>query len=80
MWILNICVFASTSEKGALILSLKKNSFENLKKFQSFVNIFVFFIKVSCQSKEPPLSKQSFPFGARPPFLEKIFIPTHIVK
>ena len=50
---LNICVFVSTSKNGALILSFKKkkNSFENFKKFQSFVNIFVFFYK-SFMSKQ----------------------------
>ena len=35
-------------------ISKKKNNnnFENLKKLQSIVHIFVFFIKISCQSKE----------------------------
>ena len=56
MWILNICVFASTSENEALILYFKKNNFEHLKKLQSIVNIFVFFIKIACWSKESPLS------------------------
>ena len=54
IWILNICVFASASENGELILYFKKNNFENWKKLQSTANIFVFFIKISCQSKECP--------------------------
>ena len=44
------------------------------KPLQIIVNIFVFFIKISYQSKESPLSKQS-PFSPTPPFLEKIFHP-----
>ena len=75
---LNLCVntrvFSSISENGALILYFKQNHFENLKKLQSIVNIFVFFVKISCQSKESPLSKQS-PFSPIPSFLEKIFHP-----
>ena len=69
MSILNMCIFVSTSENEALILCSKKK-----KKLQIIVNIFVFFIKISCQSKESPLSKQS-PFSPTPPFLEKIFHP-----
>ena len=68
MWILNICVFASASETEALILFHKTN-FGNSRKLESIVNIFVLFIKISCQSKESP------PFGPTPPFLEKIFHP-----
>ena len=75
MRILNICTFACTSENGALILYFKKYNFENLKKLQNIVNIFLFFIKISCQSKEFPLSKQS-PFTSTPPFPENYFIPT----
>ena len=46
MQILNICVFASTSENGALILYVKKIYFENFKNLQSIVNIFIFFIRI----------------------------------
>ena len=46
MWILNIFVFASSTENEALILYFKKNNFENLKILQSIINIFVF-IKIS---------------------------------
>ena len=49
--------------------------FENLKKLESVVNSFAFSIKISCQSKEFPLSKQSPLFSPTPPFLEKIFHP-----
>ena len=59
MWILNICLFASASEIGALILYFTKLILGIKKKLESIVNIFVFFIKISCQSKETPLSKQS---------------------
>ena len=38
-----------------------RNNFENLK-LQRIENIFICFIKLSCQSKESPLSKQSLPF------------------
>ena len=69
MWILNICVFASTSEKWGTNFIFQKNNFENLKKLQSIV-IFVFFIKVSCQGKKS-LSKHLLPFTPTPTFLEK---------
>ena len=68
MWILNICVFASTSENGALILYFRKYNFESFKKLQSIVNIFVFFIEIRYQSKESNLH-----FSPTPPFPEKIF-------
>ena len=48
---------------------VSKNDFENLSKLENHFNIFVFFIKISCQSKEflpflnnPSLLVQSFPF------------------
>ena len=50
-----------------LILKIKKN-------LQSIVNIFIFFIKILCQSKEYPLPKQS-PLIPTLPLLEKIFHP-----
>ena len=53
----------------------KKKKIENLQKLQSIVNIFVFFIKSSCQSKSLSLSEQSPPFSPTPPFLEKKFHP-----
>ena len=65
MWILNICIFTSISENGALILYFKKNNFENLNKLQTVVNSFIFFIKIYCQNKESALSKQ-FPSLADP--------------
>ena len=61
---LNICVFASASEIGALILYFTK--LIQKKALKSILNVFVFFIKTSCQGKESPL----YP---TPPFLEKIF-------
>ena len=36
-----------------------RTNFGNSKKLESIVNIFVFFIKISCQSKESPLPKHS---------------------
>ena len=51
-----------------------KTNFENSKKLESIVNIFVFFIKISCQNKKSSLSKPS-PFKPTPPFLEKMFHP-----
>ena len=57
-----------------------KMDLENSKKLESIVNIFVFCIKFSCQSKESSLFKQSLPFSPTPPFLEKIFHPTLITK
>ena len=67
--------FASCSEDGALILYLKKNNFENFRKLQGIVNIFVFFIKISCQSKESPFLNNP-PLVQPLPFLKKYFIPT----
>ena len=50
---LNICVFATTSENGALVLYfyISSNNSENIKKLQSIV----VFIKISSQSKEAHL-------------------------
>ena len=48
-------------------------AFANSKKLESIVDSFVFCIKISCQSKESPLSKESPSFSPTPPFLEKIF-------
>ena len=62
MWILNICVFASASETEALILFHKTN-FGNSKKLESIVNIFLFFIKISFQSKGFPHLVQTHPSG-----------------
>ena len=45
MRILNICIFTTTSENGALILC-SKNYFENLKKIGKHFNIFDFFTKI----------------------------------
>ena len=69
MRILTIWAFASISENGALDIIFQKNNTENLKKLEIAVNIFVFFIKTSCQCKESTLSKQS-PFSLTPSFLE----------
>ena len=69
MRILTIGAFASISENGALDIIFQKNNMENLKKLEIAVNIFVFFIKTSCQCKESTLSKQS-PFSLTPSFLE----------
>ena len=57
----------------------QENNSKNLQNLQNIVNIFVFFMKISCQSKESPLSKQ-YPFSPTLPFLEKISHPTLIAK
>ena len=46
MLILNICILASTSENGALVLFFKKVILKILKSWKAF------FIKISRQSKE----------------------------
>ena len=51
MWILNIWVLASASEIGALILYFTKLILRIQKKLENIVNISVFFIKISCESK-----------------------------
>ena len=48
-------VFASASEIGALILYFTKLILRIPKKLENIVNIFVFFIKISCQSKKSPI-------------------------
>ena len=59
MLILNICVFASTSENEVLIFYFKKIILK-IKKNCLALSIFLsFFIKILCQSKEFPLSTQS---------------------
>ena len=58
-------MYASTSVDRALILCFK--NFENLRNLElTRINILVFFIKISCQSKESP-------FSSAPPFLGKKF-------
>ena len=57
-------------------LYFKRNNFENLKKLQSIVNIFVFFIKISRQNKESPPFLNNHSFSTRnPPFLKRVFQP-----
>ena len=51
----------------------QKNDFWKFKKIGKHFNIFVYLIKIPCQSKEFPLSKQFPSFSPTPPFLEKIF-------
>ena len=53
----------------------QKTDFENSKKLESIVNIFVFFIEISSESKESPLSRQFSLFSSTRLFLEKIFHP-----
>ena len=53
--------FCLCSENGGTDLKFHKIDFKNLEELESIVNIFVFFIKISCQSKEAPLSKQLLP-------------------
>ena len=56
-----------------LSLSLFFN-FRNSKKLETIVNIFIFLLKISCQSKEsPPLVQPHH-------FLKKYFIATIIAK
>ena len=77
MWILNIymhfclCKWNWGTDFNNSILT----NFDNSEKLESIVNIFLLFIKISCQSKEfSALSKQPS-FSLTPPFLEKIFHP-----
>ena len=72
MWILNIrfCLYQWKWDTNFI---LKKKTKLKIKK--SIVNIFVFFIKISCQSKESSLSKQFLPLVQPLPVLEKIFHP-----
>ena len=51
-----------------------KTNVGNAQKLESIVNIFVFLIKISCQSKESP------PLAQLHPFWKKYFIPTLISK
>ena len=53
-----------------------KNNFENLKKLQSTVKIFAFFMKILCQRITPFLNNP--PFSPTSPFLEKIFHPREV--
>ena len=47
------------------------------EKIGEHFNIFVFYIKISCQSKESLLSKRSHLYSPTFPYLEKIyFLPT----
>ena len=72
MWILNICIFTSTSKnwqpnytealminfkKWVLILHFKKNIVK-IKNRLSILNVFVFFINVKVKSRNPSLSRQ----------------------
>ena len=74
MWILNICDFASASEIGADFIFHKTN-FENLKKMERSVNIFVFFIKIHVRAKNPPFLNNP-PLVQPHPFWKKYFTPT----
>ena len=70
MWILNIYIFTSTSENGALNVS--KNWFWKFEKIGKHFNIFVFCNKnFMSKQKIPPFSKQP-PLCSNPPFLHKI--------
>ena len=69
LWILDM--FVLYLWKWSTKVIFQKNNFENLKNLQSFVNIFAFFIKISCQGIESPLSKQSTTLSLTPPCLEK---------
>ena len=69
MWILNICFFASASEIGAPDFIFHKTIFLGIQKNWKALQIFfVFFIKISCKSKEPNLSKQFPPLVQHHPF------------
>ena len=62
-----------------LILYFMKLILRIQKKQENIVNIFLF-IKISCQSKESPLSKKSSPLVQPHPIYKKYFFPTLIVK
>ena len=46
--------------------TFQKHNVENLRNLKSLVNVFVFFVKIWCESKESPLSKQCPPFAPTP--------------
>ena len=66
MLILTVCVFASTSGKWDFDFICRKI----ILRICKYIRVF---ITMSCQSKESPLSKQSFSFSSILPFLEKLF-------
>ena len=50
-------LFDSLICKNRALIYISKNYFEILKRLQSIVNIFVFFIKKSCQSNQSPIAR-----------------------
>ena len=81
MWILNICIFASTSENGALILYFKKIILKIQKKPNKQTNKKLKHCKYFSIFCKNVMSKQRLTlFSLTPPFLEKIFHPTLIGK
>ena len=62
MSILHICVFASASENGALILYFTKLILKIQEKLESFGNIFVFFYKNLMSNQTSPHLIQPYPF------------------
>ena len=75
MWILNICVFASTSENEVLIFYFKKIILKIEKELLSTVYVFVFFYKKFMSKQRIPPFYTIPPFSPTLPFLEKIFHP-----
>ena len=56
---LNLCEDYIYVNLALVLCFKKKNDFENLRKSESILIFLSFFIKISYQSKESPLSKQS---------------------
>ena len=78
---LNVCGYIKYMHFCLLLVKMwyrifQKTNFQNSKKLESIVNIFVFLEKLHVRAKNPPLSKQSL-FILTPPFLEKSFYPPY---
>ena len=71
MWILNICIFASASEIGVLVLYFRKLILRIQKKKKTVKHYKYFCLHY----KSFMSSKESLPFLTIAPFLEKIFHP-----
>ena len=70
--------FLLQTEKMEDWFYVSENRFWKFTKIGKYFNIFVFFIKILCQSKDSSLSKQSS-FSLTPPFLEKNISSPHLL-
>ena len=70
MWILNTCVFASTSENGPLNLSFKKLFWKFKKNCKAFWYFCLFYKNFMSKQSVPPFLNNP-PISPTPPFLEE---------